>query len=94
MPAPAPVPESAISAPAPESADKGGADMKPWLSNETDPLLITELLHQADVKGKRAQNGFKPEAWKDVVAMFKKHGISRTVESCKERLRFVSAFLM
>jgi hypothetical protein len=41
------------------------------------------------VKGKRAQNGLKPEAWNSVVAELARHSIARDCKSCKERLRYV-----
>lgn len=64
-------------------------DMKPSLA-DSDELLLVELLYQANSLGKRAQNGFKPEAWKSVVSKLAEHGMARNVTSCKERLRYVS----
>ena len=67
-------------------------EVKPLLA-DSDEILLVELIHQADVLGKRAQNGFKPEAWKSVVAKLAEHGIVRNVTSCKERLRYVGHFM-
>ena len=69
-------------------------DIKPVVADVGDQAWVNELIHQANVLGKRTQNGFKTEAWKACVAKLKESGLTRTVEQLKERFRYVSQTLL